>query len=310
MKKRHFSPILLLFLVFLLLQSGVQTTFAASDGALETAVQPGELLIPGGNAFGIKLFTKGVVVIGVTDVQTASGLTAPAADAGLEVGDVIVEIDGHEVNTAEETKALIGACEGRSLSVVYERGGERVSTVLTPQLDAAENEYRGGVWVRDSTAGIGTVTYVNAADHTFGGLGHGICDVETGELLPMLRGVVVDVEITGVEKGRKNDPGELRGSLSPFRLGLLAQNTGVGVFGSFDALPAGLGEAIPAAADSEVETGKAYIISTLDGHTREQFEIEITKLSTDTDSKNMVLKVTDERLLEKTGGSGQGVSCL
>lgn len=104
MKKRHFSPILLLFLVFLLLQSGVQTTFAASDGALETAVQPGELLIPGGNAFGIKLFTKGVVVIGVTDVQTASGLTAPAADAGLEVGDVIVEIDGHEVNTAEETK--------------------------------------------------------------------------------------------------------------------------------------------------------------------------------------------------------------
>lgn len=83
--------------------------------------------------------------------------------------------------------------------------------MLTPQLDAAENEYRGGVWVRDSTAGIGTVTYVNAADHTFGGLGHGICDVETGELLPMLRGVVVDVEITGVEKGRKNDPGELRG---------------------------------------------------------------------------------------------------
>lgn len=308
MKKRHFSPILLLFLVFLLLQSGVQTTFAAADGALETAVQPGELLIPGGNAFGIKLFTKGVVVIGVTDVQTASGLTAPAADAGLEVGDVIVEIDGHEVNTAEETKALIGACEGRSLSVVYERGGERVSTVLTPQLDAAENEYRGGVWVRDSTAGIGTVTYVNAADHTFGGLGHGICDVETGELLPMLRGVVVDVEITGVEKGRKNDPGELRGSLSPFRLGLLAQNTGVGVFGSFDELPAGLGEAIPAAADSEVETGKAYIISTLDGHTREQFEIEITKLSTDTDSKNMVLKVTDERLLEKTGGIVQGMS--
>ena len=158
MKKRHFSPILLLFLVFLLLQSGVQTTFAASDGALETAVQPGELLIPGGNAFGIKLFTKGVGVIGVTVVQSASGLSAPAADAGLEVGDVIVEIDGHEVNTAEETKALIGACEGRSLSVVYERGGERVSTVLTPQLDAAENEYRGGVWVRDSTAGIGTVT--------------------------------------------------------------------------------------------------------------------------------------------------------
>ena len=308
MKKRLFSPILLLFLVFLLLQSGMQTAFAASDAALETAVRPGELLIPGGNAFGIKLFTKGVVVIGVTDVQTASGLTTPAADAGLEVGDVIVEIDGREVNTAEETKALIGACEGRSLSVVYERDGERVSTVLTPQLDAAENEYRGGVWVRDSTAGIGTVTYVNAADGSFGGLGHGICDVETGELLPMLRGVVVDVEITGVEKGRKNDPGELRGSLSPFRCGLLAQNTGVGVFGSFDELPADLGEAIPAAADSEVETGKAYILSTLDGHTREQFEIEITKLSTDTESKNMVLKVTDERLLEKTGGIVQGMS--
>ena len=124
----------------------------------------------------------------------------------------------------------------------------------------------------------------------------------------MLRGVVVDVEITGVEKGRKNDPGELRGSRAPFRLGLLAQNTGVGVFGSFDELPAGLGEAIPAAADSEGETGMADIISTLDVHTREQFEIEITKLSTDTDSKNMVLKVTDERLLEKTGGIVQGMS--
>lgn len=88
--------------------------------------------------------------------------------------------------------------------------------MLTPQLDAAENEYRGGVWVRDSTAGIGTVTYVNAADHTFGGLGHGICDVETGELLPMLRGVVVDVEITGVEKGRKNDPASFAAVCRPF----------------------------------------------------------------------------------------------
>lgn len=103
-------------------------------------------------------------------------------------------------------------------------------------------------------------------------------------------------------------PANCAAACRPFGCGLLAQNTGVGVFGSFDELPADLGEAIPAAADSEVETGKAYILSTLDGHTREQFEIEITKLSTDTESKNMVLKVTDERLLKKTGGIVQGMS--
>lgn len=189
MKKRLFSPILLLFLVFLLLQSGMQTAFAASDAALETAVRPGELLIPGGNAFGIKLFTKGVVVIGVTDVQTASGLTTPAADAGLEVGDVIVEIDGREVNTAEETKGAYRRLRGRSLSVVYERDGRAGSApCLRRSLTRRRTSTAAACGSATRLPGIGTVTYVNAADGSFGGLGHGICDVETGELLPMLRG--------------------------------------------------------------------------------------------------------------------------
>ena len=166
--------LVMLFTVFAP-QNGVSGTAVQSYGALtatECAWQPGQMLIPGGSAFGIKLFTKGVVIVGTTDVQTAAGLADPAAEAGLEPGDVIISIDGSEVNTVEETKEKIGASGGRSLSIEYERGGERISTVLTPVLSAADNEYRGGIWVRDSTAGIGTVTYVNAADGSFGGLGH------------------------------------------------------------------------------------------------------------------------------------------
>ena len=312
-KTRQGRVLLLLVMLFTVFapQNGVSGTAVQSYGALtatECAWQPGQMLIPGGSAFGIKLFTKGVVIVGTTDVQTAAGLADPAAEAGLEPGDVIISIDGSEVNTVEETKEKIGASGGRSLSIEYERGGERISTVLTPVLSAADNEYRGGIWVRDSTAGIGTVTYVNAADGSFGGLGHGICDVDTGELLPLGRGVVVSVDITGVEKGVKNDPGELRGTLSPFRCGMLDKNTQYGVFGKLDSLPDGLGEAIPAAADAQIETGRAYIISTLDGNTRETYEIEITDISPDTETKNLVLKVTDERLLEKTGGIVQGMS--
>ena len=308
MKKRHFSPILLLFLVFLLLQSGVQTTFAASDGALETAVQPGELLIPGGNAFGIKLFTKGVVVIGVTDVQTASGLTAPAADAGLEVGDVIVEIDGHEVNTAEETKALIGACEGRSLSVVYERGGERVSTVLTPQLDAAENEDRGGVWVRDSTAGIGTVTYYDPATGAFGALGHGITDGDTMALMPFGSGSILPSTVKAVKKGSSGSAGELRGNFDlSGDLGPLCANTDCGIFGTLSQPKPG--EAVQTAPASAVTTGAAEILSNVDGEQVQRFSIRIDRVDPDAkNGRNLLITVTDEALLAKTGGIVQGMS--
>ena len=265
-------------------------------------------VIPCGTPFGIKMFTDGVMVVGTAEIQTESGLRNPAAEAGIQMGDIVETVNGQDVNRNEEIAAIVEQSGGKPVLLNCLREGKSFSVSLLPAKSQADGLWKAGIWVRDSTAGIGTLTFYDPESQTFGGLGHGICDVDTGELLPLGRGVVVSVDITGVEKGVKNDPGELRGTLSPFRCGMLDKNTQYGVFGKLDSLPDGLGEAIPAAADAQIETGRAYIISTLDGNTRETYEIEITDISPNTETKNLVLKVTDERLLEKTGGIVQGMS--
>ena len=294
------------------------TTHTASLSLLPTAQRTGSSgidlsnlrLYVGGIPFGVKFLTEGVIVTAISDVQTKEGRCCPAADAGMRLNDVIISVNGETVLDAQMLSTLAENSGGKALSVTYTRNGERRTASITPKYCDSEGKYKTGLYVRDSGAGIGTVTYIMPDTLSFGGLGHGICDGETGKLIPMQRGSVVGVTINGVIKGLSGTPGEVKGYFSSGKTGTLLQNTSNGVFGVFASLPDGLPtEPIAVGSRNEIKTGKAYIYCTLDGTTPQKYEIEISEIRRDsTSNKCFNIKVTDKALLEKSGGIVQGMS--
>lgn len=266
-------------------------------------------LIPGGMPFGVKLFTAGAVVIGTAGVETASGVEFPAKDADIRAGDVIIRAGGREFSTASELIDCISGSGGNGIDIALLRGGEELTVSVSPARDIESGEWRIGVLIRDSTAGIGTVTFIDPETDDFGGLGHGIYESTTGILMPMASGTVVDVKVTSVVKSERNSPGELRGDFGTVRRGTLWSNTEEGVFGRFDRLPAAAREPIPVAKNGELTTGAATILTTVSGETPAEYDIEIEQIYGSSGStKNFLLRVTDERLIETTGGIVQGMS--
>ncbi len=265
-------------------------------------------LIPCGDVFGVKFFTKGVIIVNLADIETKDGNISPAKKAGLKVGDIIESIDGREVNTVEDVSAVIESSHGKDMAIKYSRNGETLQSVLTPLLSLSDKKYKTGIWVRDSTAGIGTVTYYNPRTGEFAGLGHGICDVDTGLLMPLREGNIVDVEITDIIKGRRGSPGELKGEFDSLKKGSVSENSSHGIFGTLNTPPQIVSEELPVGSHDEVKTGKAYILCKLDDEQIQRYEIEITKINKDDDNKNFVIETNDKKLIEKTGGIVQGMS--
>lgn len=268
------------------------------------------VVVPGGTPFGIKLFTEGVMVIDVSDIETDQGLRCPAREANICKGDVILSIDGKAVASNEQIAEIITSSNGKPLVVQLEREGKEVRTLLTPVRACADGSYKSGIWVRDSSAGIGTVTYYIPQDGSFAGLGHGICDVDTGQLMPLHAGEVCQVNINSIQKGQIGTPGELRGSFASNRsCGSIYANNEAGVFGYLDEAPNHL-QAVPIKFKQDVSVGDATILCTLDNGTIGEYRIHIDKvdLNPNTLTKNMMISVTDPRLLEKTGGIVQGMS--
>lgn len=307
MKKR----IKFLFTAVLALCLGLQLGLAA--GAVSPSPNalyaPGErLFYPGGMPFGVKFFSEGLVVVGFTDVPCGGANKTPAYDAGLRVNDRITKVNGTEMKTSEDFLSLI---EGKPMEITFERDGKEHSVVLTPALSDEDGKYKTGMWVRDTTAGIGTVTFLIPETGAFAGLGHGICDAATGELTKMTRGTVVDVSISGITKGTSGAPGELKGFFQKDKAGVLLGNTRCGVFGvisrlPFDKIPE---PALPAADPSEVTEGPAFIWSTLNDNQVRRFEIEIVHIDQEsTDNRNFEILVKDEELIRRTGGIVQGMS--
>ncbi len=267
-------------------------------------------LMPGGAAVGVALATQGVLVIGVSDVSGKS----PAQSAGLRAGDVIELVNGQPVNSSQHLVELVSASKGVPLSLTFERNGAKRTVSLQPTLDAASGLYRMGAWVRDSTAGVGTLSYYNPQNGTYGALGHAINDGDTGKLLPVKEGSLLKAEIVDVKKGQKGTPGELRGSFlrDQVVLGTIEENTNLGIFGEMDApyvnplYPDGL----PIGFQETVKTGPATILSTIGGEGIQEYSVEIVQASRQMapSQKSMILKVTDPRLLETTGGIVQGMS--
>lgn len=278
----------------------------------EVSVQPVDVpvLVPGGNPFGIKLLTDGVMVIGMGEVDGKNGMVCPARDSGIKMGDVITSIDGCEVTSNREIGKVISKCKGNPVRVKLIRDGEETEVNVTPVYSVSECGYKVGMWVRDSTAGIGTITFYDPATGTFGGLGHPVCDVDTGEILPLSSGEAVGVSVNGVNKGESGSPGELVGSFTSLNpIGSLDSNQKNGIYGKLDSAP-NLFSPIPMAMRQEIQTGDATILTTVSGTAPKEYDIRIEKveLKDGESSKNMVIRITDPELLSLTGGIVQGMS--
>ncbi len=281
---------------------GAAAAFEASD--LENLT-----VTPGGMPFGVKFMTEGVTVVGFCDVEVDGKKVNPASAAGLKLRDVILSVNGEPLQSAAGLTQKIEGCEGKELVLHCRRNKEEVEIHLNPIYSKSEARYKTGIWVRDSGAGIGTVTFMLPETGAFAGLGHGICDGDTGELVAMRRGTVSDVTISSVVKGVSGAPGELKGYFNPGKVGALLGNTSCGVWGVFSELPEAVAEPMKVGLRGEVQEGAAYILSTLDSNKTERYDVEISNINRDASgSKCFTVKITDPDLLAVSGGIVQGMS--
>ena len=288
-KIRAVSAILLTVLIILALPLGIH------------AKKPAELIVAG-VPFGIKFHTEGVIVAGLPNEK------GPAAEAGIQRGDIITAIDNEPIASAEKFAEKIKNSGGKTLTLEYQSGSLSHSAQITPSVDES-GEYKLGIWVKDSAAGIGTITFIDPETMSFAGLGHGICDGAGGEPLPLSFGSAEEVSLTGIVIGKAGAPGELRGSFAGRKIGKLLKNDLTGVYGVLSEMPEQLEkEKYPICKSSEIKEGKAYIFATVDGEGRKRYEIEIFDIVKDGKDKNFSVRITDEDLLAKTGGIVQGMS--
>ena len=269
-----------------------------------------DYLMPCGTPFGIKLFTQGVMVVKTDTIKVNSKEYSPASKAGIEVGDVIVKVNGNEILSNAKLVELVTNSKGKELKLDVIRDEQNITIKLTPIKTSSNGDYKIGLWVRDSSAGIGTVTYYDKESHIFGGLGHGICDVDTGELLPLEKGEIVSTVITDVTKSQKGKAGSLNGYFNNIsNIGELTANTECGVFGNLKSIDYNTNE-IPIASIQEVKKGKAEIISTINENGPKYYDIEIESINYNdiNKTKNMTIKIIDDELLNNTGGIVQGMS--
>ena len=278
---------------------------------VEVEIQAEKRLIPGGGAIGVAMRTEGVMVVGVSDLSDAP---SPAALCGLRPGDVLRKVNGVSIASADQLAELVAGSNGQTLNIEYARDGVAMTTTMTPRLDAATGTARMGAWVRDSTAGVGTLSFYDPETGVYAALGHAITDGDTGKVLPVGRGQILRAEVVAVQKGQKGTPGELKGSFlrDPQTLGDIRQNGPLGIYGRMDSAPVSslYPDGLPIGLRSGVHTGPATILSTVNGTGVQAFSVEITRVNAQNAPapKSMVLRVTDQRLLDTTGGIVQGMS--
>ncbi|MBQ8907618.1 MAG: SpoIVB peptidase [Clostridia bacterium] len=262
-------------------------------------------LIVGGETFGVKILTDGVVITGFSSFQSGGESVCPAQAAGMKEKDVLLSINGVGVHSAAQVAALLEA-SGEKATLLCRRGSEKKEFTLTLAKCDGDGAYKAGLLVRDTSSGIGTVTFIDPETGFFGALGHGICDSATGELVPLSRGVVTDVKIHSIQKGAAGAPGELRGYLYGEKKGSVLRNTNTGVYGVLTSYAHKT--PTPVATADEVKEGKAYICCAPDGKEVRQYEIEIKNINRQSETKSFTVCVTDEALLSQTGGIVQGLS--
>lgn len=278
------------------------------------SVLPEKVLIPGGHSVGVRMNVKGVLVVGLEEIETPEGdFVNPGLDAGLQLGDNILEVNGTKVNNASEVKEVINEIKN-DVRLKVQRKDDIININITPVISIDDNLYKIGVWVKDKTAGIGTLSYNDPSNNTFGALGHAITDPETGTVLSVAQGELLNSKVESVKQGKSGSPGEIKGIFyeSDKPLGELTINTEYGIFGkAYDPITNAIYEQpLKVGYQNEVQKGPAYILTTLESNKIEKYNIIIEKINHQSkpSTKSMVIKVTDERLLEKSGGIIQGMS--
>lgn len=281
--------------------------FPVGEVAVEVT-DPREVAVCG-VPFGLKMFTQGVLVVGLGDVDTRRGASSPARDAGLRVGDSILSIDGEEISSTTQVAAIVEQSGGHSLTLRVRRQDVEFDVQLTPVASVSEQCLKAGMWIRDSSAGIGTLTFYDISENVFAGLGHPVNDVDTGQTIPISSGEIVPATIFGINKGRAGAPGELLGTFKDGSWGVLLTNDETGLYGVLNAQPP-VFATVPVAYKQEVVKGDAQLITTIDGEEPQIYHITIEDVDyrDDVPTRNMIIRITDENLLAATGGVLCGMS--
>ncbi len=298
------------FFVLGMMITGLLVAFSLPSAPAAVVATGPRMLVPCGNPIGVKIETDGVLVIGISEFETAESTENPSADAKIKQGDVIHFVDGQPIRNMEELRQAVQGSSGKSMEVGISRGEKELTLTVTPQKSNVDDSFYMGAWVRDSTAGIGTMTYYDPATGNFGALGHAICDMDTNDILKVYQGEVLSASIVAVKQGEAGSPGELRGSFGD-PTGWITVNNQNGIFGTvtdMSKLPEH--EPIPVAEKHEIKEGKAEILCCVNGTETSSYEIEIQKVSPFPKqlTRDMVIKITDETLIETTGGIIQGMS--
>lgn len=281
----------------------------ASANAISASAGEENSVYLGGQPFGVKFYNDGVIVVELESFFDGKSYVCPSKQSGIKVNDIIKTVNGVEINSNEDLQKISAESGGKEMKFEIERGGERISKTVTPRKNTS-GVYLLGAWVKDSCAGIGTVTYYDSGQNYFAALGHGICDSQTTALLPLKSAEVLGASISSVSKSVEGKPGSINGYFTDNKLGSLTKNTNSGVFGITGGKKINASEKLPLAQNNEAHTGEAKIYTTIDSRGVKGYDAEIKQIrNTDRDSnENFVIKVTDSRLIEKCGGIVQGMS--
>lgn len=283
---------------------------------VEVDVLPTLKLVPGGHSIGVVLRSQGVIVVGFSPVETETGLLLPAKQSGINIGDIILSINGIPIQSDSQVAEIIDNCgqQNKTVNILLKRGNEKLNISLHAVLCNDTRRYRIGLFVRDSAAGVGTLTFYDPESNVYGALGHIITDSDTNQPIDCQQGKIVFSSVSGINYGKRGHPGEKIGIFieEDKILGNIQKNTPFGIYGKLEVLLSNnlYAHPIEVASMSQIEIGPAKMLTVIDGQTIESFEINIEKINMQDvpEGKGLVIKVTDRNLLEKTGGIIQGMS--
>lgn len=310
--KKSIAITLALFFVFSFSENIMPFEADLSLPVSSTANQE-KCLIPDGRSIGVTLSTNGALIVDFMDIEGNTGeIPSPARTAGLKSGDLIQGFDGKKVSNVEELVSAISASAGKCSSLTLSRNGKKSEVLIKPEISKNDGNLKIGAWVKDAASGIGTLTFFDPDTKSFAALGHGICDAETGKLLPVESGSILSAGIVSVSKGEKGVPGELNGIFKndSEALGEISKNSDAGISGTVSDSFKTSNTPIPIGHRENIKLGSASVLTTINGSLPQKFDIEIIKIMPKVISqqKGFVIQITDEKLLEKTGGIVQGMS--
>ena len=282
---------------------------------ITVSVLPKVEVIPGGDCIGVKLYSKGVLIIGESKIQGVDGNFYKAYEEGtFKAGDILLKINDYEIENSNEVETIIENIKDKEVTITYERDGEEKTQNITPIKCIDDGKYKIGLWIRDGAMGVGTLTFYSPEYSKFAALGHGISDEDSKSLIKLENGSIYGANVLSVNKGRSEAPGEIKGYLDDGEeIGTITVNSNNGIYGDINEYNTNIitRERIPVASRNEIEVGPATIQCTVDQSQEiKSYDIEIVKISNSVsnDSKGMIIKVTDEDLISKTGGIVQGMS--